>query len=173
MYTANNIQIVCKERIMKNRNRIVWSSTDNKPPLQPKTSNAVEAYEKAINRSRLCEGTYKYYLSVGNPVKMREWHAKSQYWYERAQQIRPLVRLREAESNAASCAQSLIDIDKLIKYSVSSDVSALLSQKKAIQRSHEEYIDFVAKLHQGFSSDRIQKMQDLVKKLIIDLKNTK
>jgi hypothetical protein len=92
------------------KNRIVWSSTDSKPPLQPKTSNAVEAYERALNRSRLCEGTYKYHLSAGNPAKMKEWHAKSQYWYERAQKIRPLVRLREAEANTASCAQSLIDI---------------------------------------------------------------
>jgi flagellar biosynthesis chaperone FliJ len=56
---------------------------------------------------------------------------------------------------------------------ISSDVSALISQKKAIQRSYDEYTDFVAKLKQGFSSERLQNMQDLVKTLLADLKNTK
>lgn len=158
---------------MKQQNRIVWSSSEQKTSLHPKSSNAIEVYERAINRSRLYEGTYKYYLSLGNTAKMKEWHTKSQVLYERAQEIRPLVRLREAEENSAAFQQSLIDIDKLIKYSVSSDVSALISQKKAIQRSYDEYIDFFKKLNQGFTPERMQKLQDLVKKLFIDLKNTK
>ena len=162
---------------MNNQRKIVFvadGSTTQKPhPTKPNTRYlevAINANEQAFRKSQTCNKHSNYYAAIGDFKKSSHWRGLADYWFERSQEIRPLVRLRDAELRVLAYQQSLLDIDVLIAHTKESQVNLLLSQKHIIHKHIAEYEDYIVKMKQGLSTQKINDMQQRAKQLLIDVK---
>ncbi len=162
---------------MSNQRKIVFvadGSTTQKPhPTKTNTRYlevAINANEQAFRKSQMCERNRQYYSHMNDIRSTAYWRDLAEYWFNRSQEIRPLVRLREAELRVLAYEQSLLDIDVLISRTKTSQVNLLLSQKHIIHKHIAEYQDYITKMKQGLSTQKINEMQQRAKQLLIDVK---
>jgi len=125
----------------------------------------VQIYEAVMMKGRELENRARTVSQRGSIELARGYLATAQTLFNDAQQIRPLVRIADAEFKIQSYQQAISDIKLLIQCSPSTQNIVLKSQIDSIYDRIQSLNSFLQKMQEGLTKQQVTKMQRLSQEL--------